>query len=254
MAQINLDFSGETAFVTGGASGIGFAVARNFVQAGASVVIADIDESAGLAAQRKLESSGGKARFLSIDVSSPDAVVATVAAAIDGLGALDYAVNCAGIVLTGSTVAETEFEQWRRLMSINLDGVFLCMREELKAMEPRGKGVIINIASGAGLIGVPMMAAYSSSKHAVIGLTRSAAMESMASGVRINAVCPAGVDTPMLDDILPTDEMRAGVSSQHLGNRFATPDEVASTVLFACSDGAGYSTGVEFKVNGGAVF
>ena len=128
------------------------------------------------------------------------------------------------------------------------------MQEELKPMQARGKGVIINMASGAGLIGAPMMAAYSASKHGVIGLTRSAARESIASGIRINAVCPSAVDTTMLEGLLPDDELRASVSTQHLENRFATPEEVANMVLFACSDEAGYSTGVEFKVNGGAVF
>jgi NAD(P)-dependent dehydrogenase (short-subunit alcohol dehydrogenase family) len=197
---------------------------------------------------------GGTVRFLPMDVSSPDSVVATLAAAIDEFGALDYAINNAGIAFIGSTVADTEFEQWRRVMAVNLDGVFLCMREELKAMQARGKGVIINMASGAGLIGAPMMAAYSSSKHGVIGLTRSAAREYIGSGIRINAVCPAAVDTTMLDGLLPDDDLRASISAQHLENRFATPEEVANMVLFACSDEAGYSTGVEFKVNGGAVF
>lgn len=139
-------------------------------------------------------------------------------------------------------------------MAVNLDGVFLCMREELKTMESRGKGVIINMASGAGLIGAPMMAAYSASKHGVIGLTRSAARESIASGIRINTVCPAAVDTSMLEGLLQDEELRASISSQQLEGRFATPEDVANMVLFACSDEAGYSTGVEFKVNGGMVF
>ncbi len=254
MAQLHPDFSGGKVFITGGASGIGFAIASKFVLAGASVVIADLDETTGIAAQRELESMGGTVRFLPMDVSSPDSVVSTLAAAIDELGGLDYAINNAGIAFIGSTVADTEFEQWRRVMAVNLDGVFLCMREELKAMQARGKGVIINMASGAGLIGAPMMAAYSASKHGVLGLTRSAAREYIGSGIRINAVCPAGVDTTMLDGLLPDDDLRASISAQHLENRFATPEEVANMVLFACSDEAGYSTGVEFKVNGGAVF
>ena len=120
-------------------------------------------------------------------------------------------------------------------------------------MQRQGRGVIINMSSGAGLIGAPMMAAYSASKHGVIGLTRTAAQEYIASGIRINAICPGGVDTPMLDSLLP-GEMRDSIAAQHFQRRFATPEEVADMVLFACSDAASYSTGVEFKVNGGAFF
>lgn len=253
MAQLTPDFSGASALVTGGASGIGLATARKFVQAGAAVMIADLNETEGAAAQRQLESDGGRVVFMSTDVSSPESVAATVAATAEELGSLDFAVNNAGIAFTGSAVADTDYDLWRKTMSVNLDGVFLCMRAELRVMRQQGRGVIINVSSGAGLIGAPMMSAYSASKHGVIGLTRTAAQEYIASGIRINVVCPAGVDTGMLEGLLP-DEARAGIAAQHLENRFASPEEVADMVLFACSDQAGYSTGVEFKVNGGAVF
>jgi len=129
---------GGKVFITGGASGIGFAIARKFVLAGATVAIADLDETTGIAAQRELESVSSTVRFLPVDLSSPNSVVAPVAAAIEELGALDYAINNAGIAFSGSTMADTEFEQWRRVMAVNLDGVILCMREELKVMQARG--------------------------------------------------------------------------------------------------------------------
>ncbi len=253
MTKLHVDFSGSAVLVTGGASGIGLAIVRKFAQAGASLVMADIAEEQGLEAQRYLSSKGHKVQFMSMDVSSPESVAATFSKAEAAMGGLDIAVNNAGIAFTGEAVAETELETWRKTMSVNLDGVFLCMRQELKIMQRQGRGVIINMSSGAGLIGAPMMAAYSASKHGVIGLTRTAAQEYIASGIRINAICPGGVDTPMLDSLLP-GEMRDSIAAQHFQRRFATPEEVADMVLFACSDAASYSTGVEFKVNGGAFF
>ena len=250
-------FEGKVAIVTGAATGIGRAVATRFAREGASVLVADVDDAGGEATAEMARSAGGVAQFLHTDVSSPSDVERMVATAVERFGRLDYAHNNAGVVGAGSPIAEMDIDVWQRGIGVMLTGVFLCMRYEIPAMlEARGGDghgcAIVNTSSGAGLIGFPGMADYVASKHGVIGLTKTAALECATSGLRVNAVCPGTARTKMVEDWIGGDPAaEAQVRDLHPIGRIADPAEIAAAVLWLCSDEASFMIGHSLVVDGG---
>ncbi|MEE1865081.1 SDR family NAD(P)-dependent oxidoreductase [Pseudomonas auratipiscis] len=243
---------GKVAIVTGGASGIGKATARLFADEGARVVVADTDVLAGRAVVDLIEQVGGQAFFQPLDVRSDEQCAALVAATLARFGQLDIAFNNAGISGSPALTDAQPLEQWRLVLDVNLTGVFNCMVHQLRAMKGQG-GSIINTASIMGLQGTPGACAYSASKHGVIGLTRSAALEYGKHGVRINALCPGYVTTPMTTG--PETEFDARTLELALKRvplrRMGEPFEQAEMVLWLASDSASYVTGAHFVVDGG---
>ncbi|MDN7139859.1 SDR family oxidoreductase [Pseudomonas sp. JQ170] len=244
----------KVAIVTGGASGIGRATALLFAQEGARVAVADMSEAAGLAVVEEIRQAGGQAFFQRTDVRQDFACAELVEATLGRYGRLDIAFNNAGISGGVGLTENLELENWLNVLDINLTGVFNCMVHELRAMKARG-GSIINTASIMGLQGTPGGAAYSASKHGVIGLTRSAALEYGKYGVRINALCPGFVDTPMVvgpDSHFDAKATEALVRSTAL-RRFSEPREQAEMVLWLASDKSSYATGGHFVVDAGVM-
>ncbi|MNJ18576.1 2,5-dichloro-2,5-cyclohexadiene-1,4-diol dehydrogenase [compost metagenome] len=243
---------GKVAIVTGGASGIGKATARLFAAEGARVVVADTNEEAGRAVVDLIEQVGGQAFFQPVDVRSDEQCAALVAMTLQRFGRLDIAFNNAGIGGTPGLTDAQPLEQWRLVLDINLTGVFNCMVHQLRAMKGSG-GSIINTASIMGLQGTLGASAYSASKHGVIGLTKSAALEYGKYGIRINALCPGYVTTPMTTG--PQSEFNARTLEAALKTvplrRMGEPHEQAEMVLWLASDSASYVTGAHFVVDGG---
>ncbi len=246
---------GRAGVVTGGASGLGRAAVLEFARVGARVVVADLAAAsvAGEAVVAEAVALGAEAVFVETDVTIHTATEALVAACVEMFGGLDFAVNNAGTTGQPGSVVDYPLDAWRATMSVNLDGVFFSMRAELPAMVEAGRGAIVNVASGAGLVGFAGLPAYVASKHGVVGLTKSAALECAPRGVRVNCVCPGSVRTPMLEGFLGGDErveraMTAGVPIGRLG----TPDEIAAAIVWLCSDAASYMVGHALVVDGGA--
>ena len=244
--------SPSVAVVTGAASGIGRATALALARAGTAVVVADVDEAGGIETVRQLEAEGATARFTACDVSDEGDVEAAIHTATEAFGRLDVMVNNAGIEGPVLPVHAIDPGDWRRVFEVNVHGVFYGVRHALPLMSAAGGGVIVNVASVAGLNAFPMHAAYSASKHAVVGLTRTAALEGARAGVRVNAVCPGFTDTPMVAEGLE----KMGRSAEDLlrqvpARRFARPDEVAAAVVYLASDAAAYVTGQTLAIDGG---
>ncbi|MET0983774.1 MAG: glucose 1-dehydrogenase [Steroidobacteraceae bacterium] len=251
MSSAQFDFVGKVAFVTGGASGIGEATVDLLSRSGAAVVVADVNETRGKALCSDIGKRRGHALFVRLDVTDPHSVDEAVAITLRAFGRMDFAVNSAGVSAQPFGILQTDLSEWRRVLSINLDGLFLCLKAELAAMKRQGFGSVVNMSSAAGLHAGPTMSAYTASKHAVLGLTKSAALEFAGDNIRVNSICPTAVDTPMLSAVPFTPEQRQGMESMHPMGRIARPEEVAAMIAFVCSDAASYSTGVEFRVNGG---
>jgi NAD(P)-dependent dehydrogenase (short-subunit alcohol dehydrogenase family) len=246
------DFDGKVAIVTGAASGIGRASARLFAQRGASVVVADIDATGGAETAKLVNDDGGRAVFQETDVAKPDEVERMVLRAVGEFGRLDFAHNNAGIAGAGAPIPDYPLHEWYRGIDVMLNGVFLGMRFEIPAILASGGGAIVNTASGAGLIGFPGMSAYVAAKHGVIGLTKTAALEYGAQGVRINAICPGTAYSRMVDDWLQGDpENLAQVAGLHPIGRIANPEEIAEAAIWLCSDGASFMLGAAIPVDGG---
>jgi NAD(P)-dependent dehydrogenase (short-subunit alcohol dehydrogenase family) len=243
--------TGKTAFVTGGGSGIGREVALAFADYGVNVVVADVNENGGKETVGLLEQAGVKALYLQCNVSKGEEVQESVEKAVKEFERIDYACNSAGIHndMPGA-FADVEQEDWDRIIAVNLTGVFLCMKHEIKQMTNQGSGVIVNIASLGGLLAEPGSIAYTASKHGVMGLTKVAALECARDGIRINAVCPAVVETPMLAPA--PEEVKQYLKSLHPIGRFGKPEEVAAAVMYLCSDLAGFTTGTGLVLDGGA--
>ncbi|MFB6780576.1 glucose 1-dehydrogenase [Streptomyces sp. NPDC056352] len=248
------DFTGQVAFVTGASSGMGLATARAFAEAGAAVGLADIDEAALDAAAQQLTNEGHRAIALTCDVTDESQVAAAVDRTVETFGRLDMAYNNAGIQIPPADAAEEAAEVFDRVHATNLRGIWASMKHELRHMRDQGSGAIVNCSSLGGLVGIPGRASYHASKHGVIGLTGSAALEYAPRGIRINAICPGTIDTPMVSDMIAKGELdRAEAEANQPINRLGTADEIAQAVLWLCSPGAGFVIGVALPVDGGYV-
>ncbi|MEU9154244.1 glucose 1-dehydrogenase [Streptomyces sp. NPDC048417] len=248
------DFTGQVAFVTGASSGMGLATARAFAEAGAAVGLADIDEAALDAAVRQLTGEGHRALALICDVTDESQVAAAVDRTVETFGPLDMAYNNAGVQIPPADAAVEPAEVFDRVHAINLRGIWASMKHELRHMRTQGSGAIVNCSSLGGLVGIPGRASYHASKHGVIGLTGSAALEYAPRGIRINAICPGTIDTPMVSDMIAKGELdRAEAEANQPINRLGTTDEIAQAVLWLCSPGAGFVVGVALPVDGGYV-
>lgn len=246
------DFSGQVALVTGAAGGIGSATARKFAAAGAQVVAADIDAAGAQATVEQIRADGGEASAVQVDVADSASVAAMVAYTVRTYGGLDIAHNNAGIVGAGANVADMPDETWQRGIDVMLSGVFYGIKHEVPAILARGGGAIVNTSSGAGLIGFPGMANYVAAKHGVIGLTKSAALEYIGQGIRINAICPGTARSRMVDEWMQASaEAEAQVAALHPIGRIADPDEIAEAVLWLASPAASFVVGVAMPVDGG---
>jgi NAD(P)-dependent dehydrogenase (short-subunit alcohol dehydrogenase family) len=251
MSQVTYDFSGKVAIVTGAAGGIGRASALGFARSGASVVVADVDATGGEETVGLAEAAGGRAIFVRTDVSSPESVDEMMARTITEFGRLDFAHNNAGVAGELHDVGDLPIEEWDRVTGVMYRGVYLCMHAQLPHLLADG-GAIVNTASGAGLVAYPGQAPYVSSKHGVIGLTKTAALEYGRRGVRVNAVCPGTVLTPMVQAVIDQGLEQHLVALHPIG-RIGTADEVANAVLWLCSDDASFVIGVALPVDGGYV-
>jgi len=244
-------FDGRIALVTGAASGIGEACARLLARRGASVVIADISDG-GERVAAAIREAGGLAEFVRADVSRADQVESLITGIVERHGRLDLAVNNAGIEHEHKLIAELSEDEWDRLEAINLKGVWLCMKHEIRQMLAQGGGAIVNTASVAGLIGAARMGPYAATKHGVVGLTKSAAAEYARHGVRINAVCPGIIRTSMLQRLVDADPALAErVQRAQPVRRVGEPEEIAEAVAWLCSDGASFVHGHALAVDGG---
>ena len=252
MSGPTYDFEGQVAFVTGAGSGMGLATARAFAVAGASVVLADVDDDAMRAATDELTAAGHQALAVVCDVADEDQVAAVVDRTVATFGRLDMAFNNAGIQAPPSDAADEPIGTFERVNAINLRGVWACMKHELRQMREQRSGAIVNCSSLGGLVGLPGRGAYHASKHGVLGLTKSAALEYASRGVRINAVCPGTIDTPMVEAMVASGEldMAEALRNQPIG-RLGTADEIAAAVLWLCSPGASFVVGVALPVDGG---
>jgi NAD(P)-dependent dehydrogenase (short-subunit alcohol dehydrogenase family) len=249
---MNLAFDSKVALVTGAGSGIGLATAKAFAEAGASVTLADVHENAVRAAAEELVSVGHKAIAIRCNVTDEAQAAAMIGQTVSTFGRLDAAFNNAGVQSPAVETADASGEEFDRVIAINLRGVWNCMKHELRQMREQGSGAIVNCSSIGGLIGLPGRATYHASKHGVIGLTRSSALEYASRGIRINAVCPGTIETPMVADMLAKepDAMKEIMRDQPIG-RLGRPEEIAAAVLWLCSPGASFVIGHALAVDGG---
>ena len=249
------DLEGKSALVTGGASGIGRATALAFAREGARVAVADIMQDAAQRTVAEIEAMGGQALAIACDVTDDDAVKAMIAATVDAFGSLDCAFNNAGIApyqvnAGGQKIADVAPEAWRRLIDVNLTGVWLCLRHEVAEMRAQGSGgVIINTASILGLVGTATSSAYVAAKHGVVGLTKVAAADHAEDNIRVNAVCPGYIETPMTEETMRRrgERIMARVPMARMGKAV----EIAEAVVWLCSPKASFVTGVSWAVDGG---
>jgi NAD(P)-dependent dehydrogenase (short-subunit alcohol dehydrogenase family) len=252
MSNNPLDFSGKVALVTGAAAGMGLATAWAFAEAGAAVVLADHREDGVKAAAGKLVAAGRKALAVRCDVSDEAQVSAMVDRTVAEFGQLDAAFNNAGVMAKLAPTADSTLEEWDRVIDINLRGVWACMKYEIRQMKQQGGGAIVNNASVGALTGNPGIASYIASKHGVVGLTRTAALEYIKHGIRVNAVNPGLIDTQIARDVVEGNEAADGEMEKNIPiGRAGRPEEIASAVLWLCSSGASYVVGHALTVDGG---
>lgn len=249
---------GKIVVITGAAAGIGRAAALSFAAEGAQVVVSDIDENGCGETVTMIEKAGGAAMMMPADVSNPEDVSALINQVVSTYGKIDCAVNNAGIEGQIAPFSDQPDENFDNIISVNLKGTFLCMRAEIDAMLKTGGGTIVNLSSVAGLIGFPGLSPYVASKHGVIGLTKNAALEYGTSGIRVNAVCPGGIDTRMLDSLASQATNGAQSSAEmmdplHPIGRIGTPEEVAELIVWLCSSRSSFVTGAIIPVDGGFV-
>ncbi|RLM57114.1 SDR family NAD(P)-dependent oxidoreductase [Halobellus sp. Atlit-31R] len=247
-------FTDAVAVVTGGGSGIGQTTAVEFADRGASVVVADVDVEGGAETVEQIRDDGGDAEFVETDVTDVDATAAMVDVAVDTYGRLDYAFNNAGIGGPSAAVSDHDPDEWQQVVDVNLVGVFNCMKHEIDQMKAQDSGgVVVNNSSILGHVGFTNSSGYVASKHGLLGLTKTAALENGETGVRVNAVCPGFIETPLLEEAgLTTDpDAREKIEKLHPMNRLGTPQEVADAVCWLCDDEASFVTGEALGVDGG---
>ena len=261
-----MDFDGKTALVTGGASGIGKTTTKRFAKKGANVVVVDTDERGGRDTVRAIEDDEGEATFVAADVSDEDEVIRAIDQAYETYDSLEVLHNNAGIEGTPGLLIEQDAEDFERLLSVNLLGVFFGLKHAIPRMIKDGGGTVVNTASIAGIIGAPGLSTYVATKHGVVGLTRTAAVEYAPEGIRVNAVCPGFTDTPMVQrhmemsadgeivhsdiaDVMGIDPK--DLTQLQLWGRFARPEEIADAVVWLASEEASYVNGVAFPIGGG---
>jgi NAD(P)-dependent dehydrogenase (short-subunit alcohol dehydrogenase family) len=249
----NGNFTGKVAFVTGGGSGIGRATALAFARAGASVAVADVSDTGTQETLRLIEEQGGHALAVKCDVTRADEIKAALDKTVETFRRLDFAFNNAGIEPKNpSPTADYPEEEWKRIIDVDLHGVFLCMKYEIPLILKQGGGAIVNTSSGAGIIGIKGSPAYTAAKHGVIGLTKAAALDYAPQNIRVNAVAPGYIATPMMDRFTGgTAEGRQKVISEEPVGRMGTPEEIAAAVLYLCSDGAAFVVGHTLVIDGG---
>ena len=245
---------GKAALVTGGGSGIGRESALLFATEGARVWVADIDAAKATATAEAIRAAGGDAEASGVDVSDEAQVEAMVASCAARFGTLDCALNNAGISGPMAPIEQLTLADFQQTLAVNLSGVMLCMKHEIREMRSRGGGAIVNMASGAGWIGTPGLGAYCATKHGVLGLTKTAALENARTGIRINAVCPGSIDTPMLRAAMDQGDAVADMirASMPIG-RLGEPREIAEAAVWLCSDRSSLATGSSFGIDGGSV-
>ncbi len=249
-------FEKQVVLITGGATGIGLATAKRFAEEGAKVVIASRNESVGQQAVAAIEQSGGVAVFIKTDVCKEAQVEALIKKTVDRFGKIDAAFNNSGTEGTMSPLADDDEQNYQHIFDVNVKGLWLCMKHQLRHMQKNGAGAIVNNASVAGLVGFPGLGLYTASKHAVLGLTKSAALENSTLGIRVNAVSPALIETDMAERILAThsearEQTIAAFKSIHPIGRFGKPEEIAAAVTWLCSDDASFVLGQSLTVDGG---
>ena len=252
---MNICLEGKVALVTGAGAGIGLATAQAFAEAGAAVALADVDEDAVRSAVERLLAAGYKALAIRCNVADKSDVAAMVDQTVSAFGRLDAAFNNAGVNSDGADLMETGDDEFDRIINVNLRGVWNCMKAELRQMTVRGSGAIVNCSSIGGMVGSKGRSAYSASKHAVIGLTRSAALDYAKQGIRINAVCPGIIDTPMAVAVTKNHDpeiVKAMVAREPIG-RFGEPEEIASAVVWLCTPAASFMVGHAMAVDGGVL-
>jgi NAD(P)-dependent dehydrogenase (short-subunit alcohol dehydrogenase family) len=247
---INYGLEGKVALVTGAGGGIGRAAAEAFARSGASVMVSDVNEAGGAETVALIEAAGGKAAFVRCDVSKADEVKAMVAATVEKFGGLDCAFNNAGI----NRITDDQYDDaiWERDIAINLSGVMRCMREEAAYMLQNGGGAIVNTASINGLVGNGGQPAYTAAKHGVVGLARHGALRWAKAGIRVNAVCPGVIETPMTAPLVQNPEMKALIDGMTPMGRMGSASEIAEAVVWLCSSAASFVTGHAMVVDGGA--
>ncbi|MEY4136323.1 MAG: hypothetical protein RL205_451 [Actinomycetota bacterium] len=252
LGNLDASFAGTTTIVTGGAGGMGRAITLAFSAAGSNVVVADMNDSSGAEVVEMVKAQGGNAVYVRTNVAIAEDVQNMVKTAVDTYGGLNYAVNAAAIEFEVDYLADLADDDFDRMIAVNLRSVFLCMKHEIKAMLPNG-GAIVNIASTNSYRPQPHQSAYTASKFGVLGITKSAAVDYAPQGIRINAICPGAIDTPMLRGAIE----KRGRDPQEVANRlslngrFGTPDEIAAAALWLCSDASGFTIGHALAVDGG---
>lgn len=249
------EFEGKVAIVTGGAFGIGRATAIAFAREGAAVVVSDVADGGGEQTVGLIRKAGGTARSVVCDVASREQVRALIAGTVQQYGRLDFAFNNAGIEGTTAPIGELPDAAWDKVIAVNLTAQFDCMKQELVQMVKQGNGAIVNNASILGSVAFPNASAYVAAKHGLVGLTRVAALEYAPKGIRVNAVCPGFIATPMLEraGLLADPAVKQGLEAMHPLGRLGTPEEIAEAVLFLCSSKASFITGHPLLVDGGYV-